>query len=113
MTRREFWWLIPTPSSSWTGSLWTISFNAFFGVPIPTFTGGEPLLREDLDELVAYAGKCGCVTGLITNGRLLTRDRVQALFRAGLDFTQITLESSDPKIHDGMTGVEGSWTETE
>lgn len=85
---------------------------ADWGVPTLTFTGGEPLLRDDLEELVAYAGKCGCVTGLITNGRLLTTDRVQALFRAGLDFTQITLESSDPKTHDGMTGVEGSWAET-
>ncbi|HHY34920.1 MAG TPA: radical SAM protein [Firmicutes bacterium] len=97
------------PTADWKDIIQKL---ADWGVPTLTFTGGEPLLREDLEDLVAYAGKCGCVTGLITNGRLLTRDRVQALFRAGLDFTQITLESSDPEIHDGMTGVEGSWAET-
>ena len=43
-----------------------------FEVPNIVFTGGESLLREDLEELIAQAEKLGIVTGLITNGRLLT-----------------------------------------
>jgi radical SAM protein with 4Fe4S-binding SPASM domain len=83
------------------------------GIFIATFTGGEPTLREDLSELVAHAQKLGIVTGLVTNGRRLKdREFVATLERSGLDFAQVTLESNDPKVHDKMTGSEGSWKET-
>lgn len=83
------------------------------GVFILTFTGGEPTLREDLPELLVYAQKKGIVTGLITNGRKLKDPAyVATLEKSGLDFVQITLESHKPKIHDAMTGTEGSWKET-
>ena len=73
-----------------------------FEVPNIVFTGGEALLRDDLEQLVAHAEKLGIVTGLITNGRLLTKERVASLKQAGLDYVQITLESPDPKVHDAM-----------
>jgi radical SAM protein with 4Fe4S-binding SPASM domain len=83
------------------------------GVFILTFTGGEPTLREDLEELLLYAQNKGLVTGLISNGRKL-KDKayVKALERAGLDFVQVTLESHKAEVHDLMTGVKGSWKET-
>lgn len=73
-----------------------------FEVPNIVFTGGESLMRTDLEELIAHAEKLGIVTGLITNGRLLTRERVASLKSAGLDYTQITLESPDKAIHNAM-----------
>jgi len=83
------------------------------GVFILTFTGGEPTLRDDLPELLQYAQNKGIVTGLITNGRRLKdKEYVAKLERSGLDFAQITLESHKPKVHDAMTGAEGSWEET-
>jgi len=83
------------------------------GIFIATFTGGEPTLREDLPKLVGHAQKLGIVTGLVTNGRKLKdRELVLVLERSGLDFAQVTLESSDPAIHDQMTGSQGSWKET-
>jgi len=83
------------------------------GIFIATFTGGEPTLREDLPELIAYAQQIGIVTGLVTNGRKLKdKDFVSRLEKAGLDFAQVTLESSNPKIHDKMTGSDGGWRET-
>lgn len=83
------------------------------GVFLLTFTGGEPTLREDLPELLRYAQEKGVVTGLITNGRRLKdKNYVQKLVDAGLDFAQITLESHDPKVHDQITSVKGSWKET-
>jgi radical SAM protein with 4Fe4S-binding SPASM domain len=83
------------------------------GVFILTFTGGEPTLREDLPELLAYTQKKGLVTGLITNGRKLKDKKyVKILEEAGLDFAQVTLESHKPEIHDLMTGIQGSWNET-
>ncbi len=82
------------------------------GVPQATFTGGEPTLREDLPELVTEAQELGMVSGIVTNGRLIDEQLAGRLIRAGLDFAQVTLESSDPKIHDSITGVSGSWEET-
>ncbi len=82
-----------------------------FEVPNLVFTGGESLLRDDLEELVTYAESHDVVTGLITNGRLLTKDRVASLKKAGLDYVQITIESPDPAIHDRMCGA-ASFEET-
>ena len=77
-----------------------------FEVPNVVFTGGESLMRDDLEELIAYAEGHDIVTGLITNGRLLTKERVQSLKNAGLDYTQITIESSDAAIHNKMCGAD-------
>jgi len=83
------------------------------GIFIVTFTGGEPTLREDLPDLIAHAQKIGIVTGLVTNGRKLKdRSFISTLEKAGLDFAQVTLESSKPEIHDQMTEAKGSWDET-
>ncbi|OPY29495.1 MAG: pyrroloquinoline quinone biosynthesis protein PqqE [Methanocella sp. PtaU1.Bin125] len=73
-----------------------------FEVPNVVFTGGESLMRDDLETLILEAERLGIVTGLITNGRLLTKERVASLNKAGLDYTQITIESPDPKIHNFM-----------
>ena len=83
------------------------------GVFILTFTGGEPTLRDDLPELLIYGQNKGLVTGLITNGRSLAdKEYVQILEESGLDFVQVTLESHKPEVHDLITGIKGSWSET-
>jgi radical SAM protein with 4Fe4S-binding SPASM domain len=83
------------------------------GIPHVVFTGGEPTLRHDLPELVAYAEKVGLVTGLNTNGRRLSDpDYLKKLVGAGLDHVQITIESHDTNIHDQMVGCEGAWQQT-
>ena len=83
------------------------------GIPHIIFTGGEPTLREDLPELIAYAEQKGQITGINTNGRKLSDPAyVQALVDAGLDHVQITLESHDPAIHDEMVNLKGAWQET-
>jgi len=80
------------------------------GVPSVIFTGGEPTLRKDLVELVGSAKEF--VTGLITNGRNLSKELCGALYAAELDYVQVSLESSDKGIHDKMVGVGGAWLET-
>ncbi len=83
------------------------------GVPQIVFTGGEPTLRKDLPELIEYAQKKGAVTGLITNGRRFKDENyVAGLVEKGLDYTQITIESNKPEVHDKITQVKGSWEET-
>lgn len=83
------------------------------GIPHVVFTGGEATMRDDLLELVEYAEDVGLITGLLTNGRRLGKDSLMGrLEAAGLDHVQITLESSDPDIHDRMVGCPGAWKET-
>jgi radical SAM protein with 4Fe4S-binding SPASM domain len=74
------------------------------GIPHVVFTGGEPTLREDLPDLVAFAEELGLVTGLNTNGRRLSdRAYTERLREAGLDHVQVTLESADPSLHNALT----------
>jgi len=83
------------------------------GIPHIVFTGGEPTLRADLPELVAYAENKGQITGLNTNGRRLSDPNyIQQLVQAGLDHVQITLESHEAAIHDQMVGARGAWKQT-
>ncbi|MFP4498856.1 MAG: radical SAM protein [Vulcanimicrobiota bacterium] len=79
------------------------------GVAQVVFTGGEPLLRKDIVELVSSADKF--VTGLITNGTLL-EELAESLKYASLDYLQITVESKDASIHNKMCGVEGAHAKT-
>jgi radical SAM protein with 4Fe4S-binding SPASM domain len=83
------------------------------GIPHVVFTGGEPTLRDDLPELIAYTQQIGLVSGLVTNGRRLKDETYfDSLVNAGLDHVQVTVESHDPRVHDKITGVEGSWKES-
>ena len=66
------------------------------GTTIVTISGGEPILHPDLDELISYMRSKGIITGMITNGYLLTADRIQRLNRAGLDHMQISIDNLMP-----------------
>jgi len=66
------------------------------GTTIITISGGEPILHLDLDELISYMRSKRIITGMITNGYLLTADRIQRLNRAGLDHMQISIDNLMP-----------------
>ena len=69
---------------------------AELGTSVVAFSGGEPMLHPDLDELVRHIRARGMMTGLITNGYFLVPKRIEALNRAGLDFLQISIDNVDP-----------------
>jgi radical SAM protein with 4Fe4S-binding SPASM domain len=77
--------------------------------PTVSFTGGEPLLRSDLPEMVSHAKRLGFRVNLITNGTMATEERVKRLMDAGLDSAQVSIEGSRPGVHDQITGVQGSF----
>jgi MoaA/NifB/PqqE/SkfB family radical SAM enzyme len=66
------------------------------GTGIVTLSGGEPLLHPDLDRIVSHIRRRGAIATLITNGYLLTRDRIHRLNRAGLDHLQISIDNVRP-----------------
>lgn len=66
------------------------------GTTIITVSGGEPLLHPDLEEIIGEIRKQGAIATLITNGYLLTVDRIERLNRAGLDYLQISIDNVIP-----------------
>lgn len=66
------------------------------GTSVVTISGGEPLLHPDLDDIIHQMVKRRIVSGLITNGYLLTADRIQRLNRAGLEWLQISIDNVNP-----------------
>src|SRR5215467_11199285 len=69
---------------------------AELGTSVITISGGEPLLHPDLDEIIRRIRDCNCIATVITNGYLLTPDRIQQLNRAGLDHLQISVDNVHP-----------------
>jgi len=69
---------------------------AALGTNIVTFSGGEPLLHPELDRLISHVRNRGIIAGMITNGYLLTAQRVQQLNDAGLDHMQISIDNVMP-----------------
>lgn len=80
------------------------------GTPLIIFTGGDPLQRDDLEELVRYAKSIGLRAGAIPAATSrLTRDRVFALKEAGLDQMAISLDGVTAAQHDAFRRVEGTF----
>ncbi|MGL6214126.1 pyrroloquinoline quinone biosynthesis protein PqqE [Billgrantia desiderata] len=68
------------------------------------FSGGEPLVRRDLEVLVAEARRLGFYTNLITSGVGLDGTRIEALREAGLDHIQISLQAADDELAAAVAG---------
>jgi pyrroloquinoline quinone biosynthesis protein E len=69
------------------------------------FTGGEPLARSDLTELISAARAAGLYTNLITSGIGLNEQRLQALVDAGLDHIQISFQDSREEAANWIAGA--------
>ena len=75
-----------------------IDLLAALGTSIVTMSGGEPLLHPDLDQIVSRVRHRGMIATLITNGYLLSPDRIARLNRAGLDHLQISVDNVMPDV---------------
>lgn len=71
------------------------------------FTGGEPTLRKDINELMRFTEEIGCVCNLTTNGWNLDENFVKKMKEIGIQQCQVSLDSFDEKTHDRLRG-EGS-----
>jgi radical SAM protein with 4Fe4S-binding SPASM domain len=81
-------------------------------IPFFSFTGGEPLLRDDLEDMIRYARRCNLQVNLITNGILASPGRAKSLFDAGLRTAQVSVEGPEAVTHDALTARPGSFEAT-
>ncbi len=74
-----------------------------------TFSGGEPLLREDFREILAFCHRRGLESIVISNGRYLDQEMLEFCLAHGVKMFEVTLLGSNAATHDGLTRVPGSW----
>ena len=82
------------------------------GVVTVVFTGGEPLLREDIYELIEWVDKDEAVALMFSNGLLLTDKNVRRLADAGLHCIHVSIDSPNPEEHGEMRRVPGGFEKT-
>ena len=70
------------------------------------FSGGEPLVRQDLTELVKHARQLGYFSNLITSGYGMTEAKIVELKEAGLDHIQVSIQSPEKTLNDELAGTE-------
>jgi 12,18-didecarboxysiroheme deacetylase len=81
---------------------------AQYGAPVMLFSGGEPLVRQDLTELAHYAVGKGMRAVISTNGTLITKDKAKELKDVGLSYVGISLDGGE-EVHDRFRGVPGAF----
>jgi len=86
-----------------------LSKIAGIGLPALSFSGGEPLVRRDFFELVAYAKKRIGYISIASNGTLITRDNAKRLKDAGLGYAEISIDGATPQVHDEFRCVPGAF----
>jgi radical SAM protein len=84
-----------------------------FGSPILIFTGGDPMMRRDLFELISYATQKGLRCSLTPTATALpTIERLQKAHEAGIRRIALSLDAPDAETHDAFRQVPGSWQRT-
>ncbi|MGE4299220.1 MAG: 12,18-didecarboxysiroheme deacetylase [Desulfovibrionaceae bacterium] len=81
---------------------------AAYGAPVMLFSGGEPLVRQDLVELAKHARAKGMRAVISTNGTLITQEKAKELRDVGLSYVGISLDGAE-EVHDKFRGVPGSY----
>ena len=84
---------------------------AMFGVPVVLFSGGEPLTRPDLMELMSYARELGMRAVLSTNGTLLNEEVAAKLMDIGMSYVGISLDGVGA-THDRFRATKGAFEQT-
>lgn len=82
------------------------------GLPAVSFSGGEPLARKDVFDLLAHAKKRICYVSIASNGTLITKDNAKRLKDIGVDYAEISVDGATSAVHDGFRGISGAFDRT-
>lgn len=85
---------------------------ADMGVPLILFTGGEPLIREDIWELARHAHNRGLKMALSTNGTLITTGIARRIKESGIEYAGISLDGAKAETHDRFRNSPGAFEQT-
>lgn len=85
---------------------------ASFSKPILVFSGGEPLVREDIFELINYAKSSGLKPALATNATMIDKEVAVRLKENGLSLAAVSIYGATCESHDAFCGKERAFTET-
>jgi Fe-coproporphyrin III synthase len=95
-----------------TDAFGVIDDLADMGVPLILFTGGEPLMREDIWDLARYAGNRGLKMALSTNGTLITPNIARRIKESGIEYAGISLDGAKAETHDRFRHSPGAFEQT-
>lgn len=94
---------------STTGGMALIDDLAEMGAPVLLLSGGEPLMREDMPDLAAYAIQKGMRAVISTNGTLITKEKAKILKDIGLSYVGISIDGTR-EINDKFRGISGAFS---
>ena len=81
-------------------------------IPVLAFSGGEPLIKNDIFKITKYAHNKGIYVAIATNGTLITENKAKEMKKSGVDFVQISLDGATPETHDTFRGINGIFEKT-
>jgi radical SAM protein with 4Fe4S-binding SPASM domain len=102
----------PAGELSTAEALGLIDDLAEMGIPLILFTGGEPLMREDIWELAEHARKKGIKMALSTNGTLITTEVARRIRESGIEYAGISLDGAQALTHDRFRNSPGAFERT-
>jgi len=106
-------WKLPEGSelaaADWKGLLGQLRRS---GIKYVNFTGGEPLLRDDLEEIIGHSSSCGMYNIIATNGCLLDSARLECLIKSGTGTFCISVDALNDAFDD-IRGVKGAFEKVE
>ncbi|MGB9914159.1 MAG: radical SAM protein [Candidatus Bathyarchaeales archaeon] len=79
------------------------------GVTALAFSGGEPLSRKDFFEVAGHAAKRGLYVSVATNGTLLTKENVEKLKQAKINYVEVSIDGATAETHDSFRGTPGAF----
>jgi len=78
---------------------------ANLGVKVVSLSGGEPLLRKDIEEVISIVKSYNMRAQIVTNGILLSKEKIIKLVKSGLDCVTLSLDTADQEIYQKLRGV--------
>lgn len=101
---------VPTPELTESEAKFVIDELSYLNSRLMlVLSGGEPMLRKDIFDIVHYASQSGFITVLGSNGTLLTTENLKLLKGAGLKGMGVSIDSTKPGSHDSFRGLDGAW----
>lgn len=75
-------------------------------------SGGEPLVRKDIYQIINYVSEKNLIPSISTNGTLVTRENAKILYDGGIRYAHVSIDGGDSRTHDELRGVAGAFEKT-